>query len=145
MQLFVPNLAVFRKKLRQKSTFLSKDPRRSVAALFCTPTLPHACTTVYPTAPPLMRFSFEIQIRVYFYDVLTLFFYTDYIRYWLGSIHTYSSEEAPVILALTHAEANGADRKEVHMWKTLLQNVVYSSNFVNKVKLKVFFSVLKDL
>ena len=62
-----------------------------------------------------MRFSFEIQIRVYFYDVLTLFFYTDYIRYWLGSIHTYSSEEAPVILALTHAEANGADRKEVHM------------------------------
>nr|XP_022287917.1 uncharacterized protein LOC111100394 isoform X6 [Crassostrea virginica] len=32
--------------------------------------------------------------------------YADYIRYWLGSIHTYSSKEAPVILVLSHAEDN---------------------------------------
>nr|XP_022307937.1 uncharacterized protein LOC111113935 [Crassostrea virginica] len=35
--------------------------------------------------------------------------YEDYIKYWLGSIHTYSSREAPVIVALSHAEDNGAD------------------------------------
>nr|XP_022305939.1 uncharacterized protein LOC111112615 isoform X2 [Crassostrea virginica] len=35
--------------------------------------------------------------------------YADYIRYWLGSIHTYSSKEAPVILAFSHSEDNGAD------------------------------------
>ncbi|XP_078321091.1 uncharacterized protein LOC111111025 isoform X2 [Crassostrea virginica] len=35
--------------------------------------------------------------------------YADYVRYWLGSIHTYSSEEAPVILVASHAEGNGAD------------------------------------
>ena len=39
------------------------------------------------------------------------------MRYWLGSIHTYSSREAPVILALTHAEDNGADPKKVRSWK----------------------------
>nr|XP_022316888.1 uncharacterized protein LOC111120466 isoform X3 [Crassostrea virginica] len=38
--------------------------------------------------------------------------YADYIRYWLGSIHTYSSKEAPVILAISHAEAIGADSKK---------------------------------
>ena len=41
------------------------------------------------------------------------FFDTDYIKYWLGSIHTYSSREAPVIVALSHAEDNGADPKKV--------------------------------
>nr|XP_022303248.1 uncharacterized protein LOC111110883 isoform X2 [Crassostrea virginica] len=35
--------------------------------------------------------------------------YADYIRYWLGSIHTYSSKEAPVILVFSHSEDNGAD------------------------------------
>nr|XP_022305965.1 uncharacterized protein LOC111112627 isoform X3 [Crassostrea virginica] len=35
--------------------------------------------------------------------------YAEYIKYWLGSIHTYSSREAPVIVALSHAEDNGAD------------------------------------
>ncbi|XP_078321956.1 uncharacterized protein LOC111119843 isoform X2 [Crassostrea virginica] len=35
--------------------------------------------------------------------------YADYIKYWLGSIHTYSSKVAPVILAFTHSEDNGAD------------------------------------
>nr|XP_022291294.1 uncharacterized protein LOC111102724 [Crassostrea virginica] len=35
--------------------------------------------------------------------------YEDYIRYWLGSIHTYSSKEAPVILAFSHSEDNGGD------------------------------------
>nr|XP_022303467.1 uncharacterized protein LOC111111025 isoform X2 [Crassostrea virginica] len=35
--------------------------------------------------------------------------YADYVRYWLGSIHTYSSEEAPVILVASHAEGNGTD------------------------------------
>ena len=38
---------------------------------------------------------------------------TDYIKYWLGSIHTYSSREAPVIVALSHAEDNGADPEKV--------------------------------
>ena len=42
-----------------------------------------------------------------------VFFDTDYIKYWLGSIHTYSSREAPVIVALSHAEDNGADPKKV--------------------------------
>lgn len=28
----------------------------------------------------------------------------DYIKYWLGSIHTYSSESAPVILVASHSE-----------------------------------------
>ena len=40
-------------------------------------------------------------------------FDTDYVRYWLGSIHTYSSKTAPVILVASHAEANGADPNEV--------------------------------
>nr|XP_022305989.1 uncharacterized protein LOC111112631 isoform X1 [Crassostrea virginica] len=35
--------------------------------------------------------------------------YKDYIKYWLGSIHTYSSKAAPVILAFSHSEENGAD------------------------------------
>nr|XP_022308521.1 uncharacterized protein LOC111114492 isoform X2 [Crassostrea virginica] len=35
--------------------------------------------------------------------------YADYIKYWLGSIHTYSSKAAPVILAFSHSEDNGAD------------------------------------
>ncbi|XP_078321794.1 uncharacterized protein LOC111112647 [Crassostrea virginica] len=35
--------------------------------------------------------------------------YADYIKYWLGSIRTYSSKEAPVILAFSHSEDNGAD------------------------------------
>nr|XP_022305937.1 uncharacterized protein LOC111112614 isoform X5 [Crassostrea virginica] len=35
--------------------------------------------------------------------------YADYIKYWLGSIHTYSSKVAPVILAFSHSEDNGAD------------------------------------
>ncbi|XP_078321834.1 uncharacterized protein LOC144621833 isoform X2 [Crassostrea virginica] len=38
--------------------------------------------------------------------------YADYIRYWLGSIHTYSSKEAPIILVATHAESNRADPKK---------------------------------
>nr|XP_022287913.1 uncharacterized protein LOC111100394 isoform X2 [Crassostrea virginica] len=38
--------------------------------------------------------------------------YADYIRYWLGSIHTYSSKEAPVILVLSHAEDNRGDKKK---------------------------------
>nr|XP_022305943.1 uncharacterized protein LOC111112616 isoform X3 [Crassostrea virginica] len=38
--------------------------------------------------------------------------YADYIKYWIGSIHTYSSREAPVIVALSHAEDNGADPKK---------------------------------
>nr|XP_022291998.1 uncharacterized protein LOC111103214 isoform X2 [Crassostrea virginica] len=40
--------------------------------------------------------------------------YADYIRYWLGSIHTYSSEEAPVILVFSHAEDNGANPEKAH-------------------------------
>ena len=43
---------------------------------------------------------------------------TDYIRYWLGSIHTYSSKEAPVILVASHAESNRADPKKVRKLKT---------------------------
>ncbi|XP_078321960.1 uncharacterized protein LOC111112093 isoform X3 [Crassostrea virginica] len=38
--------------------------------------------------------------------------YADYIKYWLGSIHTYSSKVAPVILAFSHSEDNGADPKK---------------------------------
>ncbi|XP_078326477.1 uncharacterized protein LOC111124123 isoform X3 [Crassostrea virginica] len=34
--------------------------------------------------------------------------YEDYVRYWLGSIHTYSSRTAPVILVFSHAEDNNA-------------------------------------
>nr|XP_022305978.1 uncharacterized protein LOC111112629 isoform X7 [Crassostrea virginica] len=37
--------------------------------------------------------------------------YADYIKYWLGSIHAYSSKKAPVILAVSHSE--GADPKKV--------------------------------
>lgn len=40
---------------------------------------------------------------------------SDYIRYWLGSIHTYSSKEAPVILVASHAEDNDADPKKVRL------------------------------
>lgn len=46
------------------------------------------------------------------YFILQIIF-TDYVRYWLGSIHTYSSEKAPVILVASHAEGNGADPKKV--------------------------------
>ena len=44
---------------------------------------------------------------------LFYFVLVDYIRYWLGSIHTYSSKDAPVILVASHAEGNGADPKKV--------------------------------
>ena len=44
-------------------------------------------------------------------------FLTDYIKYWLGSIHTYSSTEAPVILAVSHAEINEADPKKVCVYE----------------------------
>ena len=48
--------------------------------------------------------------------ILTLFIlHTDYIRYWLGSIHTYSSRKAPVILVFSHAEDNGANKKKVRI------------------------------
>lgn len=30
--------------------------------------------------------------------------FSDYVRYWLGSIHTYSSKTAPVILVASHSE-----------------------------------------
>ena len=46
------------------------------------------------------------------YSILIVFD-TEYIKYWLGSIHTYSSTEAPVIVALSHAEDNEADPKKV--------------------------------
>lgn len=36
-------------------------------------------------------------------------FLTDYLKYWLGSIHTYSSESAPVILVASHSENFDAD------------------------------------
>ena len=49
--------------------------------------------------------------------ILEFFFQTDYIRYWLGSVHTYSSKGAPVILVFSHAEDNGANPKKVHMWE----------------------------
>lgn len=34
---------------------------------------------------------------------------TDYITYWLGSIHTYGSKSAPVILVASHSESIGSD------------------------------------
>ena len=43
----------------------------------------------------------------------SILFDTDYIKYWLGSIHTYCSTEVPVIVALSHAEDNRADRQKV--------------------------------
>ncbi|XP_078322841.1 uncharacterized protein LOC144622140 [Crassostrea virginica] len=40
--------------------------------------------------------------------------YADYIRYWLGSIHTFSSKTAPVILVFSHAE--NKDAKDVQKY-----------------------------
>lgn len=37
--------------------------------------------------------------------------YADYVRYWLGSIHTYSSKTAPVILVASHSENVKEDPK----------------------------------
>lgn len=37
--------------------------------------------------------------------------YADYIQYWLGSIHTYSSQTAPVILVASHSKK--AEKKEL--------------------------------
>uniref|UniRef100_A0A8W8NZG9 Roc domain-containing protein n=1 Tax=Magallana gigas TaxID=29159 RepID=A0A8W8NZG9_MAGGI len=39
--------------------------------------------------------------------------YADYIKYWLGSIHTYGSMSAPVILVFSHSEDIGADPDKV--------------------------------
>ena len=56
----------------------------------------------------------QSTLRSRMYLILQIIF-TDYIRYWLGSIHTYSSEEAPVILVASHAEGNGADPNKVRI------------------------------
>nr|XP_022305933.1 uncharacterized protein LOC111112614 isoform X2 [Crassostrea virginica] len=55
--------------------------------------------------------------------------YADYIKYWLGSIHTYSSKVAPVILAFSHSEDNGADPEKALQYfrqicKCLPQNLL---------------------
>ena len=39
--------------------------------------------------------------------------FTDYVRYWIGSIHTFSSKTAPVILVFSHAE--NKDAKDVRI------------------------------
>ena len=44
--------------------------------------------------------------------------FTDYVRYWIGSIHTFSSKTAPVILVLSHAEHK--DAKDVRITDKLL-------------------------
>ena len=54
----------------------------------------------------------------------TILFDTDYIKYWLGSIHTYSSREAPVIVALSHAEDNKADPKKVCLYKLMSMKIL---------------------
>ena len=68
--------------------------------------------------------------------ILTLFIlHTDYIRYWLGSIHTYSSRQAPVILVFSHAEDNGANKKKVR-----IREVISLHNDCKKIILaKLYF------
>ena len=71
---------------------------------------------------------------------ISIVFDTEYIKYWLGSIHTYSSTEAPVIVALSHAEDNGADQKKVCVNKERSLKVSFLYKLMNiKTKWKEFF------
>lgn len=59
-----------------------------------------------------IRFQ-EITIYkiVYLYILLCCFlFLTDYISYWLGSIHIYGSMSAPVILVALHSGSTEAEK-----------------------------------
>lgn len=48
------------------------------------------------------RFNIDSLIGEHFLKKYA--FLTDYIQYWLGSIHTYGSESAPVILVASHSK-----------------------------------------
>lgn len=58
-------------------------------------------------------------------EIIVLSIGTDYVRYWLGSIHTYSSRTAPVILVFSHAEDNNAVSQKVRIQRTNVCHISY--------------------
>lgn len=61
---------------------------------------------------PLFTFLFQSSI-------------SDYIQYWLGSIHTYSSQTAPVILVASHSKKAGK-KVQLYTGNCLIFSIPYS-------------------
>ena len=82
-------------------------------------------------------------------EIIVLSIGTDYVRYWLGSIHTYSSRTAPVILVFSHAEDNNAVSQKVRIQGTNVCHISYlklepfcdNSTLKNDLKGIIYFTI----